>query len=198
MKDYDRAYFDRWYRAPRTRVHTAADVRRKVRMVVGVAEYMLGRPLRFVLDVGCGEGAWQPILKRLRPAARYVGVDPSAYAVRRFGRRRNIRLGSLERLDEAGLAGPFDLVVCCDVLHYVPADALARGLRHVRDLLGGVAYLEMYTSDDDIEGDVRGWRGRRPEFYRRLARRAALTPCGLHCYLSAELARTAAALERQG
>jgi SAM-dependent methyltransferase len=196
MKSYDRAYFDRWYREPRTRVHAPAEVRRKVRMVVGVAEYMLGRPLRSVLDVGCGEGAWQPILKRLRPAARYVGVDPSAYAVRRFGRRRNIRLGSLERLDEAGLGGPFDLVVCCDVLHYVPADDLARGLRHVRDLLGGVAYLEMYTSDDAIEGDVRGWRGRRPDFYRRLARRAALTPCGLHCYLSAELARHAAALEK--
>src|SRR5919199_2725336 len=189
MKSYDRAYFDRWYRDPRTRVHSPADVRRKVHMVVGVAEYMLGRAVRSVLDVGCGEGAWQPILKRLRPAARYQGVDPSPYAVRRFGRRRNIRLGSFERLDEAALDGPFDVVVCCDVLHYVSSDALARGLRHVRDVLGGVAYLEMYTSDDEIEGDVRGWTGRPPAFYRRLARRADLAPCGMHCYLSAELTR---------
>src|SRR5215208_4072793 len=50
-KSYNEAYFEKWYRDPRTRVHTPDSVRRKVRMVVGVAEYFLGRQLRSVLDI---------------------------------------------------------------------------------------------------------------------------------------------------
>ena len=42
-KSYDEAYFKKWYRDPRTRVHAPEAVRRKVRMVVGAAEYFLGR-----------------------------------------------------------------------------------------------------------------------------------------------------------
>jgi len=53
-KSYDEAYFTKWYRDPRTRVHTPDSVRRKVRMVVGVTEYFLGRKLRSVLDIGAG------------------------------------------------------------------------------------------------------------------------------------------------
>ena len=83
VKRYDRSYFDKWYRDPRHRVSTAAGLARKVAMVVGVAEYLLGRPLRRALDVGAGEGSWRGALRRLRPRLDYVGVDPSAYAVRR-------------------------------------------------------------------------------------------------------------------
>src|SRR6266567_3028983 len=42
-KKYDEAYFTKWYRDPRTRVHSPDAVRRKIRMVVGVAEHFLGR-----------------------------------------------------------------------------------------------------------------------------------------------------------
>src|SRR5690349_16040445 len=91
-KSYDEAYFKRWYRDPRTRVHTPEAVRRKVRMVVGIAEYFLGRKLRSVLDVGAGEGTWRREIRRIRPDVRYLGVDPSEWVVARHGRRRNIRL----------------------------------------------------------------------------------------------------------
>ena len=99
-KRYDQAYFDRWYRDPAHRMWARADVERKVRMVLGVAEYVLDRSVRSVLDVGCGEGSWQPVLTRLRPRVRYQGVDDSAYAVAKFGKRRNIRRGTV-----GGLAG---------------------------------------------------------------------------------------------
>src|SRR6185369_14570518 len=82
-KTYDEAYFAKWYHDPRTRVHTPQSVRRKVRMVVGVAEYFLRRKVRSVLDVGAGEGAWRAELRRLRPEIRYVGIDPSEYVLRR-------------------------------------------------------------------------------------------------------------------
>ena len=195
MKRYDRAYFDRWYRGSR-RIHSSADVERKVRMVVGIAEQVLERPIRTVLDVGCGEGAWLPALRRLRPGVRYSGVDSSEYVVRRFGARRNIRLGSVDRLDELEWPGRFDVVVCCDVLNYLPARVLARGLAQMRALLGGVAYLELFTDRDEMAGDLRGWHFRPAAYYRRLLRRLGYTPCGCHCYVGPQHASDVAMLER--
>ena len=195
-KRYDRAYFERWYRDPRSRVKSAAEVERKIRMVVGVAEYLLDRPIRSALDVGCGEAAWRAPLRRLRPRLRYVGVDPSEYAVRRYGARRGIVLGDVEHLDELALDGPFDVVVCCDVLNYLRRDALERGLRNMRALLGGVGYLEMFSASDEMLGDTRGWYRRPASFYRRLTTRLSLVRCGMHCYVGESLAPNVASLER--
>src|SRR6476659_10115807 len=94
-KHYDRDYFERWYRDPalkREAIGGAARLARKVALAVATAEYWLERPLRSVLDVGCGEGAWQPAVRKLRPKASYIGFDSSAYAIERFGRRRNLHL----------------------------------------------------------------------------------------------------------
>ncbi len=196
MKRYDRAYFDRWYRDHGTRLWSRADVRRKVQMVLGIAEFLLDRPVRSVLDVGCGEGAWRPVLRRLRPRLSYQGVDGSAYVVRRFGARRNILRGRLEDLHTLRLAGPYDLVVCCDLLHYVATAELARGLRALRALCGGVAYLEAYASADDVAGDHGEFRRRSPAAYRRMFREAGWIACGLHTYVPRERARLLVALER--
>ena len=196
MKRYDRAYFDRWYRDPRRRVKTPADIARGVGLVIGVAEYLLGRPVRTVLDVGCGEGGWRQALRGMRPSIRYTGVDPSEYVVQRFGKRRNIRLGSFGALDELELEGPYDVIICADMLNYVPTPELVAGLRHVSGLLGGVAYLQVYASRDEVEGDRREWHDRPAARYRQLFRDAKLTACGLHCYAGRDLAPVLNALER--
>jgi len=195
-KIYDRAYYDRWYRDPRHRVRTRADLERTVRCVLGIAEHLLGRPVRSVLDVGCGEGRWQPVLQRLRPGSRYAGLDTSEYAVARWGRRRNIRLGGFDALDEAGLEEAYDLVVCADVLHYLPTRALRRGLAALPAYVGGVAYLETYAADDGIVGDLAGFQRRRSATYLRLFREAGLVPLALHCYVTAEGADELTTLER--
>ena len=195
-KTYDRAYFDRWYRDPRVRVATRAAVGRKVRLVLGIAESLLQRPVRSVLDIGCGEGTWRRPLLALRPRVAYTGVDSSEYAVARFGRSRNIREGTFGTLGALALDGPFDVIVCCDVLQYVPGAELGRGLRTLSGLLGGVAYLEAYTTDDNIEGDRRAWHHRLPAQYRRAFRRAGLTGVGMHCWATGTLYPMIAALER--
>ena len=198
MKRYDRSYFDRWYRDPATRVKSAGDLGLKARLAVSAAEYLLGRRVRRALDVGSGEGQWRAALRRVRPAIDYVGVDASAYVVRRFGARRGIVRGSVGSLGALGLGAPFDLVVCCDVLHYVSDDELTRGVRALASLTGGVAYVELFASDDDFEGDRAGWRGRPASHYRRLFRRAGLTPRGLNCYAGPALRDDASAMERVG
>jgi SAM-dependent methyltransferase len=196
LTHYDRHYFDKWYRHPRHRVKTRQDMRRQLGFIVAATEYMLDRPVRTVLDVGCGEGNWATVLRALRPRARYVGVDASEYAVRRFGARRNLRLGTLGNIGTIGLEGPFDLILCLGVLNYVAADELRRGLRQLRQLAGGLAYLEIFTRSDEATGDFRKSAAHPPGWYRSVFRRAGFVPLGLHCYLPRELAAHAAALER--
>lgn len=195
---FDKAYFDRWYRNPRRRVLDLAEIRRRAALVVAVAEYILERPVRSALDVGCGEGNWRAPLQRLRPGMRYVGVDPSAYVVRKFGRRRNIRAGSAESLHRLELRGPFDIVIASGVLNFLELDELRRALRTVATLVEGVAFLELFTASDDVVGDTRGWRPRSAAYYRRLVRTEGFVSCGPHCYVTRQRARTLAALERAG
>jgi SAM-dependent methyltransferase len=195
-KRYDRAYFDRWYRDPRAMVIHRGVLERRVQLAVAAAEYLLERPIARVLDVGCGEAPWRALLKRVRPRAAYTGVDSSEYVVRRFGRRRNVRFGTFGALGRLGLQGRFDLIVCSDVLHYVPTPEAGRGLKALARLLGGMALIEVFTAEDDTIGDDEGFQRRSVEAYRRLFREAGLIPLGLHCYVTRRFQDRLTAFER--
>jgi SAM-dependent methyltransferase len=177
-----------------------ADLERKVSMALGAAEHLIGRAVESVLDVGCGEGSWQPILKARRPRLRYLGLDTSEYAVRRYGRSRNVRYGSWGQLAELRFGAPFDLFVCSDALHYVPTKELLRGIGGLPELVGGAAYLDFLTSDDDLEtgleGDLAGFQKRTAAWYRRKLRETGLVECGLGMWAAADLAPALTALER--
>ena len=196
VKQYDRAYFDRWYRDPRHAVVHEGVLARRVQLAVGVTEYLLERPLRSVLDVGCGEGRWRGLLRRARPRVRYTGIDSSRYAIRRFGTARDLRFGSLATLGRMKLDPPYDLIVCSDVLHYVPTDEARRGLRAIARLLGGVAFVELFTVEDETEGDDDGFQRRRAATYRRLFRAAGLVHLGLHCWAGRALVPELTSFER--
>jgi SAM-dependent methyltransferase len=194
-KRYDEAYFHRWYRDPRTRVTSDRALERKVHVALSAAEYMLGRQIRTVLDIGCGEARWQVALKRLRRGIEYTGLDPSEYVVRTFGASRNVRQGSFGTLKSLKLRGPYDLIVCADVLQYVPTSQLGGGLREIRRLLSGVAYLEAYASEDDMEGDMEGWHFRSAAEWRQHFRGAGLTHCGIYCFVDLKKLSAMNALE---
>lgn len=194
-KNYDRAYFDRWYRDPRHAVSTGASLKRKAALALAVAEYYLGREVCSVLDVGCGEGVWRKPLRELRPRLDYLGLDSSEYVVARYGHSRNIRLATFGQLAELRFDREFDLIVCSDVLHYVPTIELRRGLRGIAEMLAGVAFLELFTSSDEPEGDKHYFLHRSPKWYLSTFAEAGLIACGSHCYLAQRMEDCVAALE---
>lgn len=152
-------------------------------MTVGIAEHLLDRRIRGVLDVGCGEGEWFVELRKARPAVRYLGIDPSDYAVRRFGRTRNVTKGSLAEVDEIAGRKWWDLVVCSDVLHYVPDDEVGESLVVLALLTEGIAFLDVMTEEDEPTGDTDGFILRPAKWYRRQFERAGFVPLGMQCYV---------------
>lgn len=197
-KIYDARYFERWYRRSSVGVGKDDFVARKVHLAVSAAEYLLGRPLERVLDVGCGEAPWRAHLKKLRPRVSYEGMDGSEYAVKRFGRSRDIKLGTLGELGKAGFRGRYDLVVCADVLHYVSTAEARAGLTAMHKLCTGVAFIEAFTSADAIEGDHDHFQQRSPAAYHALFKAAGFVPLGLHLYATTGLSHSLVALERGG
>lgn len=195
-KHYDRAYFDRWYRDGG--IGGPARLARKVALAVATAEYHLERPIRSVLDIGCGEGAWRAPLRKLRPRVQYLGFDASEYAIARHGRIRNLRLARFGDFATLRPCAPADLLVCSDVLHYLPTRELDRGLPALADLCGGVAFIEVFAREDETEGDDHDFQPRPAAFYRRRLRAVGLQPLGSHCWLSPARVPLATALELPG
>jgi SAM-dependent methyltransferase len=193
-KQYDKAYFDRWYRGRKTRVSTHAEVRRKVSLAVAVSEYFLRRPIRTVLDIGCGEGAWFTHLRALRPRVAYMGLDSSDYAVKRFGAERNIRKAAFGDLPKLKL-GVYDLVVCSDVLHYVPENEIRAGMKSVAEATDGVAFLEVLTREDDVVGDLDAFFRRPAAWYRKLFTSNGLTFVAPYSWVSPAFKDAVAELE---
>ena len=192
-KTYDRAYFDKWYR--QSDVGGNARLARKVALAVATAEYHLERPLRSVLDIGCGEGAWRAPRLKLRPKASYIGFDASEYAITRYGRARNLHRARFGDFAFLRPCAPVDLLVCSDVLHYLTARELDRGLPALAELCGGVAFIEAFAREDHAVGDEHEFRARPAAFYRRRLRALGLRPLGSHCWLSPARVDAASALE---
>jgi predicted TPR repeat methyltransferase len=192
-KQYDQSYFDRWYRGGG--IGGARRLARKVALAVAVAEYHLERPLRTVLDIGAGEAAWRAPLRRLRPDAHYLGFDASEYAVARYGRARNLHHARFGDFAQLRPCAPVDLLVCSDVLHYLTARELDRGLSGLAELCGGVAFLETFTREDQAEGDEDDFHDRPAAFYRKRLDALGFTALGNHCWLSPALRGTTTALE---
>jgi SAM-dependent methyltransferase len=195
-KPYDRAYFDRWYR--QGGIGGRQRLARKVALAVTTAEYHLERPLRTVLDIGCGEGAWRAPLLKLRPQLNYLGFDSSDYAIARYGRRRNLHFARFQDFATLRPCPPVDLLVCSDVLHYLTTRELARGLPGLAELCGGVAFLETFTREDAAEGDEHGFQPRAARFYRQRFATAGFIALGSHCWLAPGLRAHATALECAG
>jgi SAM-dependent methyltransferase len=192
-KIYDKDYFERWYRGKFAQDNQV--LARKVALAVAITEHHIGRPIRSVLDIGCGEAPWRKHLLKLRPKVHYQGVDSSEYVVQRYGKSRNIALATFGQMQQLRLGPPADLLVCADVLHYVPSAELKRGLQGFSELCAGVAYIDVYCKEDKIEGDFKGFIARTAKQYRTLITQQGFIALGSHCYLSPQCDSPISALE---
>lgn len=138
-RKFDQAYYDRFYGNSRTRVATEREFQRVGRFVRGYLD-LLEIEVRSVLDLGCGVGHWQRVVKKHFPAAQYRGVEVSAYLCREHGWAR----GSIVDFDGPGA----DLVVCHGVLQYLGARDARRAIRNLARLVNGALYLEVLTRED--------------------------------------------------
>ena len=167
-REFDAAYYDRFYRNARTRAVSQADT---ANLAAFVLAYMrrLDIPVRSALDVGCGLGFWRDALSQAIPGLNYTGVETSAYLCQRFGWQQ-------APIDTFRSRRRYDLVICQSVLQYVDDAAVSRGLANVARLCRGVLYLEIVTAEDWAENCDRqrtdGEIHRRPAaWYRRHIRR---------------------------
>jgi SAM-dependent methyltransferase len=144
-KSFDRSYYDRFYRNPRTRAVTPAAAARQAKFIAAYLRY-LDLPVRRILDIGCGTGITLRALGREFPSARVHGVEYSDYLCERYGWER----GSV--VDYASDAA-WDLVVCNDVLAYLDAKACAKALANIATLSRGAAFLGILTADDEGQYD---------------------------------------------
>jgi ubiquinone/menaquinone biosynthesis C-methylase UbiE len=106
-------------------------------------------PKARVLDVGCGTGE---LLRRLRakyPAAVLAGLDPVpqmlAVARDKLGGKEDLRIGYADSLPWP--AAGFDVVVSCNMFHYIthPVEALREMARVIRP--GGALVLTDWCDD---------------------------------------------------
>lgn len=192
-KVYDQDYFEHWYRGNFAQDNKA--LARKVALAVAITEHHLGRPIRSILDIGCGEAPWRKHLLKLRPSAQYQGVDSSEYVVQRYGKSRNIVLANFGQMQQLRIGPPADLLICADVLHYVPSAELKRGLQGFPELCAGLAYIDVFCREDKIVGDFKGFIARNAKQYRTLFEQTGFTAIGSHCYLSPQCNSPISALE---
>ncbi|MEM7200027.1 MAG: class I SAM-dependent methyltransferase [Planctomycetota bacterium] len=177
---FDKQYYDRFYRDPSTRVSNTAQMRRLGKFVSAYLAH-LGQPVETVLDLGCGLGAWQPVIRRHFPKASYTGVEISDYLCREYGWEP----GSVV---DYRPARPADLVVCHGVLQYLSASEARRAVANLARCCGGAMFLEALTAEDwddncdraVTDGDV---YLREAAWYRQLLRRHFIN-CGGGIFMS--------------
>jgi SAM-dependent methyltransferase len=162
---FDRAYYERFYLDPKTRVSDRAQVERLGEFVCSYLSYLELAPRR-VLDLGCGVGHWRAIVQRRFPSVRYQGVEYSAYLCELYGWEQGSVVDYRSKQ-------PFDLVICQGVLPYLSAGDARRAIDNLGALCRGALYLEAVTREDWDEGVVdkrrtdRSMQLRPARFYRR-------------------------------
>jgi len=138
--EFDRAFFERFYGDPATRVADGGQAARLVDLIAGIVGY-LELPVRRILDAGCGVGLLRaPLLARF-PKARYEGLELSSYLCEQLGWHQ----GSVA---DFKATKPYDLVICHDVLQYLDDKTAAKAIQNLARLSGGALYLSVLTERD--------------------------------------------------
>jgi predicted TPR repeat methyltransferase len=138
--NFSAAYFRKFYVNPATRVVSAAEMHSRAEVIAAVLKHCQ-IPIRSILDAGCGMGLLRKPFKEMLPRARYVGLESSTYLCSRFG----WQLGSIANFTPRT---PFDLVICYDVLQYLPDAEAAGAIANFARLSRAALYFSALTTAD--------------------------------------------------
>jgi 2-polyprenyl-3-methyl-5-hydroxy-6-metoxy-1,4-benzoquinol methylase len=143
-KDFDRAFFKRYYDDATTSVISEDDVFRRTCFVLAYLSH-LRVPVHRVLDAGCGTGLLRRALHRIDRSIEYTGIDPSEYLCHQHGWiQSNVADFKSRR--------KFDLVVCQDVMQYMSNDEAERSIEAIAAVCRGALYFDVPTREDIDDG----------------------------------------------
>ena len=137
---FDKAYYDRYYRNPGTRVCSPGEVQRQGDFVAAYLRH-LEVPVRSVIDIGCGLGRLLSTLAEAFPKAHALGVESSAYLCAELGWESGA-------LPDYPTHRQYDLVVCYDVLSYLEDDDAAEAIKTLGELTRQALYFGTLTLED--------------------------------------------------
>jgi trans-aconitate methyltransferase len=137
---FDASYYRRYYQDPGTRVGDQETWRPLSDFLFAYLRY-LEVPVERVLDVGCGLGLWRDEVLRHHPSARYVGVEKSAHACRKYGWKRGSVTSFRSKED-------FDLVICHEVMQYLNDAEAEEAIENLSILARPALYLKVLTLKD--------------------------------------------------
>lgn len=178
---FDREYYQRYYHAAETAVVTPAMQRHEVAFVVAFCRH-IGLDVKRFCDVGAGTGWWAREFAKRYPACELIETfDASEAACELYGHRHVPvqKLGGRQA----------DLIVCRDVLRYVPDSQVDRAIDRLARKSRGVVYVHVITSDDVIDeeaSDMTGWF-RSAAWYRRQFKSRGFRDCGMGLFVSSRL-----------
>lgn len=138
--DFNKAYYDRFYRNPRTRAVTPAAAKRQAAFIANYLRYM-EVPVKRIADIGCGLGDVLRALGAEYPKAKTQGVEISPYLCAEYGWQE----GSVVDYKSTK---PFDVVVCNDVIAYLDDKQCALALKNLAALTNSAAFLGILTEED--------------------------------------------------
>ncbi len=192
--NFGAAYFRRFYLDPKTRVVSGREMRSRAAVIASILGHVQ-IPVRRILDAGCGLGLLRRPLADLYPRARYAGLESSAYLCKRFG-------WSLGSVMDFAPSKAFDLVICYDVLQYLPDAAAARAIANFARLTRAALYVSALTTEDWRDNCDRSRTDRdvhlRPgAWYRRRLQRS-FRYIGVGVWLRKDVAATLWEMEQPG
>ena len=138
--EFDKSYYDRFYRNPSTRAATKAEAERCADFVWAYLKH-LDLPVSRIADVGCGLGHMLRRLLRKFPGATGEGYEFSEYLCEKYGwtKRSILELQTDRR---------FDLVVCNDVVQYLPDREASTAMHNLFNLTDCVLFFSVLTRED--------------------------------------------------
>ena len=137
---FDKAYYDRYYRNPATRVTSPREVQRQADFIAAYLRY-IEVPVTGVLDIGCGLGRLLNGLGKAFPKARTHGVESSRYLCAECG-------WEVGQLPVYTARREYDLVVCYDVLSYLEDADAAEAVTTLARLTRRALFFGALTVED--------------------------------------------------